>query len=489
VSPLAKNVPIVPGFQYDLFISYAHRNDVAWKKDGSGWVTDFVKSLKFELEARSRNFAIWFDPQLRTGEDFNEAIGKAISQSAVFLIILSPAYDDCPYCKKEVVTFREQGHPAFGLRVGTLSRMQALVLEDFPEDEWPPEIRTTSPYRFYATNVARFHKPDEPDEKNPYVQGLWKVRDSVWAVLDEMRRQKANGTAIEHSYGVQSSSGTDKPTVYLADVTDALYYKRERLKSALEQLSRFEVGLLPNLSVPTGSSTLSVHLLDQFSGRPFSGKDVSLSRLQLQAAIAAAPVRRPIVWLARDLTPELADTEGHRQFLESLLSQNGVELLRTGFEDLSDEIQKRMTLRTNALLGRLRRSREDPIVHVWHQAAGPEPLAPLRKWLQQNRCAISVFSWSEPAQEKLQSKLAYCDGLVVSYTADMRSWAEDVMSETFQLRRREERPLAFAAVELPPASGSDFNFEHPRVIPVQGTPAGEFSGMERFLAELAEDDV
>ena len=482
-------MPVVPGFQYDVFVSYAHRNDAAWKKGGAGWVTEFVEALKTELEAKRRGCTLWFDPQLRTADDFNDAIGQAISRSAVFLSILSPAYDDCPYCKDEVIAFREQRHPAFGMKVGTLSRMQALVLEDLADDRWPPEIRTTSPYRFYAANVTRYHKPDQPDEQHPYVRGLWKVRDSVWAVLDEMRRQKQDGTAIEHSYEVDSSAANGRPAVYLAEVTDALFYKRESLRSALEQLNEFQVKTLSDLSVPSGPDTLSVHLFDQFSGRPLPGKNASLSRLQLEAAIAASPVRRPIVWLARELKPEQADTEQHKQFLESFLSQNAIELLRTGFEDLKDEIQKRVRPRTSPALAAVRRVREDPIVHVWHQAAGPEPLAPLKRCLQQSNCAISVFPWSEASQDKLQSKLAYCDGLVVSYTMETKSWAEDVMNVTFHLRRRQERPLAFAAVELPPGSGSQFNFEHPKVFSVQGQAGGAFQGIERFFARLSEQDV
>src|SRR5690349_21420315 len=122
-------MPIVPGFQYDLFVSYAHRNDAAWREGASGWVTDFVRTLKASLEERNRDFKIWFDPALRTGEDFNAAIAKAISESAVFLSVLSPAYDESTYCRREVGEFRQQRHPTFGMKVGTLSRMQGIVLE------------------------------------------------------------------------------------------------------------------------------------------------------------------------------------------------------------------------------------------------------------------------------------------------------------------------------------------------------------------------
>ena len=64
--------------------------------------------------------------------------------------------------------------------------------------------------------------------------------------------------------------------------------------------------------------------------------------------------------------------------------------------------------------------------------------------------------------------------------------AEDLVSEAIRLRRREERPIAFAAVELPPPGDGEFNFEHRRVIRIQYTPGGGLRGIEHFLAKLGE---
>ena len=474
-------MPVVPGFQNDLFVSYAHNDDPPWM-DRPGWVTEFIQALKDGLKAKSRDFTLWFDPKLRTGEDFNDAIGEAIASSAVFLCVLSPAYDDSTYCKKEVAAFRQQRHPSFGIRVGTMSRIQALVLDALPQEKWPPELRTTLPYCFFSETVDRFNKPSDPDEHHPYIQGLWKTRNSIWAALEEMRREKAQGTVIETAYDVQGS-----PTVCLAEVSDDLYYKRESLRSALEQLKEFRVVTLAEPSVPSGPAILSVHLFGPTPSRPFPGKEISLPRLQLETALAGNPARRPLVWLARDLKTEGVEPEPHKQFLESLLNNNAVELVRSGFEDLKDEIQKRMRPKTSPVVKTVRRTREDPIVYIWHQIADDNPLVPLKTKLKENNCGISVFPYAAVPPDKLQSKLAFCDGLVVPYTAETKSSAEDMMTAAFQLRRREERPIAFAAVELPPGTGSEFNFEHPCVVPIHANGNGNFPGLEQFLGKLEQD--
>jgi hypothetical protein len=479
-------VPAVPGFQHDLFISYAHKNDKPWSEGGVGWVTEFIQTLKAELEAKEGDFSLWNDPALRTGEDFNDAIGKAISESAVFLSVLSPAYDNSWYCKKEVEEFRKLRHPAFGMKVGTLSRMQAIVFEDLPQDRWPPELRTTSPYRFYSPGVVRIYKPKEPDEKDPYIQGLWKVRESILATLDVMRKKYEDGTVNEHRYDFQANQVSGTATVCLAEVADDLYDKRESLRTALEQLKEFQVCTLSEAAVPSGPAVLSVHLFGKLPGRPVPGEGFPTPRLQLQAALAGNPARRPLVWLARDLKLEEVDNEAHKQFLESFLNHNGIELLRMGFEDLKEEIQRRMRPRTSPVMKPVRRVQGDPIVHIWHGIDDVSPLASLKQCLKERNCGISVFPYLSLPKDKLQSKVAFCDGLIVPYTTETKTWAEDVVTEAFQLHRCDERPTAFAAVELPPPAGTEFNFEHPKVFPVRGTPTGDFQGIDEFLARLEE---
>ena len=128
---MGEALSIVPGFKYDLFVSYAHRDDQPWN-----WVSTLVTTLNAELNRKGRAFTMWWDPTLRTGQDFNLAIADAISESAVFLCVLSSAYGDSTYCNQEVAKFREQRHPAFGLLVASMSRMQGIVIESsFTEKE------------------------------------------------------------------------------------------------------------------------------------------------------------------------------------------------------------------------------------------------------------------------------------------------------------------------------------------------------------------
>jgi TIR domain len=480
-------MPFVPGFKYDLFVSYAHKNDRPWR-----WVSEFVETLKDELEGKSRDFNIWWDPGLRTGEDFNIAIGDAISESAVFLSVLSLAYGDSTYCKREIEEFRQQRHPAFGIKVGSMSRMQAVVIDrDFTPDRWAPEFRVTSPCPFYNDRLSLFSKPAALASSDPWIQGLWKVRDSIWATLQEMKHQKERGTAVERSYDVQGGGMSATPVVCVAEVTDELYRRREGLRSALSQTSDFQIKLWSDPGPPpaSGPNVLPVHMFGKYPGRGFGDSDLPLSRLQLEATVQTKPARRPLAWFARDLNFDDAETEEHRDFLKSLQDRSDIELLRMDFEDLKEELQKRMRISTTPAPKTVRQSRESPIVHIWHTIDNPAILSPLKQYLNENDCGISVYNCTSTQMEKMQSKLAICDGLIVPYTPDTRTWAEDVLSEAFRLRRREERPTAFAAVELPPSTDEEFNFEHPRVVPVHVKRPDTFAEIGHFLAKLEQQSA
>jgi TIR domain len=478
---------VVSGFKYDLFISYAHQNDRPWH-----WVTEFIETLKEELASKSRDFTIWWDPALRTGENFDVAIADAISQSAVFLSILSPAYGDSTYCKQEVEEFRQQRHPAFGLLVGSMSRMQAIVIDkEFTRDEWAPEFRSTSPQPFFDEKSLLFSKPAALATSDPWIQALWKVRDSVWAVLHDMRHQKERGANIPRTYGVSGSGMTSTPTLHIAEVTDDQYRLRENLRSALRDSKDFEVNAWSDPVAPptSGPNTLSVHLFGKYPGHNLGNSNLSLSRTQLEQILQSKPARRPLVWLARDLNLDDAETPEHKNFLQSLINSNDVEVLRSDFEDLKDEVAKRMRVSETPGSTRIHSHREAPIIHIWHSMDNPVCLQPLKDYLTERDCAIQIFNYTSTPTEKMQSRLAVCDGLIVPYTMDSRTWAEDVMTEAFRVRRREERPTAFAPVELPPPGESEFNFEHPRVIPVHLREARHFEEMEQFLAKLEESDA
>lgn len=107
-------MPYVPGFDYDLFISYATRDN-----DGSA-VVDFVETLEKHLSDNLVNFAspkekvrIYFDRKRlaqETAVDWRQELEDAASSCALLVPLLSPNYLTSEYCTKEREWFGSQPH-------------------------------------------------------------------------------------------------------------------------------------------------------------------------------------------------------------------------------------------------------------------------------------------------------------------------------------------------------------------------------------------
>jgi hypothetical protein len=93
----------VPGFQYDIFVSYAHGDDRIWI---NGILDRLRPALKRLLGIEAE---IWLDEDhLRKSRDFQADIPNSVKESAVFVLFTSPTYIRSQYCvEEECAAFQE----------------------------------------------------------------------------------------------------------------------------------------------------------------------------------------------------------------------------------------------------------------------------------------------------------------------------------------------------------------------------------------------
>ncbi len=119
----------VPGYEYDLFVSYSHDDDFAFGREaGGGWVTDFHAGLEARLKQilGARSAQVWLDKKRLSGEwALDDKIRGDLEKTAAFLAIVSPLYLTSSYCKDEREWFLEQAGEQ--LRLGAMSRAMRVV--------------------------------------------------------------------------------------------------------------------------------------------------------------------------------------------------------------------------------------------------------------------------------------------------------------------------------------------------------------------------
>src|SRR5262245_54191299 len=147
-SPL---MAFVPQYTYDIFVSYAHVDDLPEPVTQEGWVTTLVRGLKKRLAqklGRNDAFTLWMDHELAGHVPITPEIMHTLQHSATLLLILSPGYLASKWCQQELQTFlhtlRERAHA--GSRVFIVERAA------LGEDGRPPELQERLGYRFWVAD-------------------------------------------------------------------------------------------------------------------------------------------------------------------------------------------------------------------------------------------------------------------------------------------------------------------------------------------------
>lgn len=108
------SMTFVPGFDHDVFISYAHGDD-------RNWIDRFMDRLKPAVTRLLPGADIWIDKDdLQKSRNFEKDIPASLESSAVLICLVSPTYINRPYCVRhecrrftELVAGRKQAGQRF----------------------------------------------------------------------------------------------------------------------------------------------------------------------------------------------------------------------------------------------------------------------------------------------------------------------------------------------------------------------------------------
>ncbi len=132
----------------DIFISYAHLNNVPLPGVRWGWVTTFVETLKNYLGqelGRRDAFKLWMDyEKLRGNNAVTPAIHRVLAEARTLVLFLSEGYMTSPWCREELANFSER----FGAESGRIFAVEVSPLRSTKDPL--PDLRK---YRFWVEDV------------------------------------------------------------------------------------------------------------------------------------------------------------------------------------------------------------------------------------------------------------------------------------------------------------------------------------------------
>ncbi len=330
----------IPGYESDIFISYAHVDNETDFDDQDGWVDQFRKLLAVRLAkrfGRMDTIKIWWDDHLERGQLFDVTIEKAIKGSAIFLALTSPGYKSSQYCQKEIDCFYEKiyaGKDPAGLVVGSdRIRYVNCLLNNIPHKEWPEKFGDTTGFPFHdAGNSKDFGEPSDP-RGELFRDQIRDLVDYLYNLIESFREElgsKSKSPQIESAPKTVDSEGIK---LYFGDVPRTLRSRQRRVMLELEDAG-FEIvetvlpedveddKYRPAVEKALRESFLAIHLLDDEPGKPMGGEFGELTFPQCQVKVGLEHARSQYIWVPKALDLGAVSDPAHREFLEMLENQN-----------------------------------------------------------------------------------------------------------------------------------------------------------------------
>lgn len=455
----------VPGFEHDVFISYAHANNVPMTKEGKGFITNLFEDLTQFLTAelgRREYFSIWLDrEELRRNEDFEAKLNSSFLKSAVLVCLCSQSYVESAWCRRELISFSNHRHPRFELKVGDAGSYRIFRVDLDEVVERHPDVPPFFFERMLGHKLYEeieggvdvpFRRSDPSGDDQRYWNAVRRLAHDIAQLLRQMKK-----AALQNENGGVVVAAPAK-TVFLAETADDLEDQRLGVKSALEQQSRARAALtgmglrvLPEFPLSLGDpgltdklrealrgADMSVHLIGALPGKTPVNETRTLVRLQWELASEVARERQlpRVAWLCGDLDPAKVK-EQHREFLRSLEEAGGgspPEVLRIGIEELRELLLGRLFPPAPPDAGKGKEEEEEinRMVYLTYLPEDKEGAVQLKDALRRERLDVKLFRYDDRDPQMLArihgAALEKSDGVVIFYGTNAL-WLDQLVEE------------------------------------------------------------
>lgn len=425
----------ITSYQNDIYISYAHADDVSLRRN-EGWVDTFHKFLEIRLaQVMGKKVRFWRDPKISGNDVLGAALVNQISNTALFIAIITPSYVSSEWCRRELLEFynhaASERDAVLDLRSRLFRVLKTPVADPF---WWPEEARDTVGYQFYEVrNAGRVREFLNDDPK--FFITLDHLAQDIRTILEGKRLvDRGSSEAVEPV----------RQAVYLAEATPDLEFQRQMVRRELQQRG---YDVLPDAELPRSSaalreavtadlerSRLSVHMIGEVYGPTVDHGDHSTVEIQNELAVevgARGGLAR-VIWMPIGVQPS---DERQRKLINRLQFdadfQRGADVVQTSLEDLKILLQRRLTSGT-AKPESLRSAHKLIRVYlIFDESDGPR-VRPVSNYLFGIGYEVILPVFDGDASEILQyhrDNLLLCDAVLIYFGSSSTHWLRSKLTD------------------------------------------------------------
>jgi hypothetical protein len=328
-------------FDFDVFVSYAHLDNLPPGEEKKGWVERLHETLERRLtELLGKPARIWRDPNLHGNDVFADMLVARLQHAAVLLSVVTPRYCRSDWTCRELTEFCKAAEHQGGVEVHDKSRVFKVLKTPVPLDQQTPPLPSLLGYEFFRVDPqsGTFREFDEefgPEYRQKFLMKLDDLAQDLSTLLDTITRAAPP---------VDTSQDN---TIFLAITTFDLQDQRDAIKRELQQHG---YNVLPAKPLPlTGIEvdkavredlarcSMSVHLVGKTYSLTPEGGVTSLVELQNEWAVERAEHGgfTRLVWIPPGLQ---VDDIRQQQIIDRLRADpraaKASDLLETPLEEL-----------------------------------------------------------------------------------------------------------------------------------------------------------
>jgi hypothetical protein len=222
---------------YDVFVSYAHADDVCPKGADFGWVTTFKEELSklLRMKIGAQGAAIWMDHQLTSNDRVADTLMQRVRDSRTIVLFMSRGYLRSQWCQTEINRFLAENSAH-----KNKESVFVVAIDETNPDDWPTRVQALTPIEFFKCSrtgaIELLGYPNPPTESSSaYWTKLNELAHLIVKHLDQLGT--VSRPAPQPRIGTSSASSAQHrlPIVWIAQPTDDLHTKWELLASAIRQ--------------------------------------------------------------------------------------------------------------------------------------------------------------------------------------------------------------------------------------------------------------
>jgi hypothetical protein len=488
-------------FDNDLFISYAHIDNLPLSTEQEGWISLLHKGLEVRLsQLRGERPRIWRDPKLQGNDYFGDTILDQFPKVALLVSILSPRYLKSEWCLRELAHFFKAAAANGGVRLSDNKARIFKVIKTFvPYDRHPPELEPLLGYEFYEFDDAQrpreFSQLFGPESERKF----WaKLEDLAYDIHQALEALTLPSALPEQPAAAPHAPAESAKTVYLAEVTSDLEDERDKIRRELQQRG---YRIVPDQPLPNPpdfeplvrtyleQSALSVHLISARNSSLSTAPTleelqqqmvIARSREQISLAAACGQERKDfsrLLWL-----PPTANLSQANDFVQAL--QNEPDFLSTSLETLKTLIHDRLTQPAQAAEPLLEPTGAVQIYLDCDERDLERPeIEPLYEWLEQH-FQVVLPDFEDNGVTRSEGLLKQCEAVLIYYGEASGLWLKRRLLALKKTLYGRPKPLLAKAIYL--ANPAKQSFADPEVPVIQGFGPFQPTLLESFLAQLGE---